>query len=167
MFKLQRDTVRGILGELGWPNAQTYTDKILLARLVQGMEEKKHRLDMVEPLYLKKALRAAAAAIANGDKLMLVDGPHEATKLPDHLGQPKPHGIVGTIRRLLLESTKENPISDEMLLETLRQKFPDREAESMRRTMEKQLSSVLRKKGHDVRRGPRGSWIQSKGDITK
>jgi hypothetical protein len=166
MFKLQRDTVRAILGELGWPNAQTYTDKILLARLVQSMEEKKKRLDMIESLYLRKSLRAAAAAVSNGEKLMVVSGPEEATKMPEHLGQPKPNGIVGTIRRMLLESTKQNPITDEMLLETLRQKFPDREAESMRRTMEKQLSSVLRKKGHDVRRGPRGSWIQPKEDVT-
>lgn len=166
MFKLQRATVRSILAELGWPNAQTYTDKMLLQRLQQGMEEKKHRLDLMEPLHLRKALRASIAAMANGETLVLVDGPHEATMIPKHLGQPKPHGIVGTIKRLLMESSKENPISDDMLLETLKEKFPDREVESMRRTMEKQLSSVLRKKGHDVRRGPRGSWIQPKGNIT-
>ena len=71
-------------------------------------------------------------------------------------------GVIATIVTCLEKATKRKPITKEEILDVLVEKFPDRESDSMKRTIGLAVPYKLKKeKGLDVQKSDKGFWIAS------
>ena len=77
--------------------------------------------------------------------------------------EPRKPGVIATIAKHVEKATKRKPISKEQLLEILVDEFPDRESDSMKRTIDVQLPARLRKeKDLNIVRNDKGSYYIDK-----
>jgi hypothetical protein len=73
-------------------------------------------------------------------------------------------GVIESIIEILRQHDESNPISKPAIVQDLVIRFPDRSENSMKSTVDQQVSSKLRKeRGLMVRKNNRGYWLPRSG----
>lgn len=161
-FKMYRKTAVGLLVELGYPNADKYPDSRIVRKLSLLTGVSSVEISTIEDRHLSRVLTSLMTALNRGDALEIVsdaEAPSRAIGAPP-LGRPRSdRGVIATIIKCLQKATYERPVTKVDILAVLKMEFPDRNPASMAVTLDKQVMSVLRSEGYDIRKCPRGFWI--------
>lgn len=81
---------------------------------------------------------------------------------PKKAGGPKGPGVIGTIVSMLTKATEKKPVTKENILDKLVETFPDRDRESMARTINVQIPNRIQNEKkltvHKNEKKPAGYW---------
>lgn len=120
--------------------------------------DKKKEVQVVEEGADEKLAKATGSK-GKGDK---GEEKEEGTKKkgPQKAGGEKGPGVIGTIIELLQKADENKPVSKDQILKELSKRFPDRDADGMKKTINIQLPTRIRKdKGFEVLKNENGYWI--------
>ena len=113
------------------------------------------------PAKAKKKAKAEPEADTDTDDEDVPAKAPKAKKKAKKNGEQRP-GVIASIVECLKKATEKHPITKAKILEALVSKFPDREEESMAKTVNVQLSYHLKTyKGLSVQRNDNGYWLDS------
>lgn len=187
--KLYRKTVVSLMEFLGWKSAENW-DNDRLAERLQKINDVYDEDDLGKPEDEKvaNALVDVLAGIEDGSEFEVVDGEEakakdgsddetaektekdegdffdEAEKKEDE--KPKKEkkekrpGVIATIAEVLEGASEEKPVTKDDILKVLVKKFPDREADSMKKTINVQVPTQLRnKKDINVQKNEKGYYV--------
>src|SRR5690606_3546912 len=89
------------------------------------------------------------------------DKPAAADKAPPKkAGGEKGPGVIASIIEFLEAASEEKPLSKDKIVERLAKRFPDRDPESMSKTVAVQVPNRLKSdKGLNIKKNDRGYWI--------
>lgn len=92
------------------------------------------------------------------------DKPAAAGKAPPKkAGGEKGPGVIASIIEFLEAASEEKPLSKDKIVERLAKRFPDRDPESMSKTVAVQVPNRLKSdKGLNIKKNDRGYWIAGK-----
>ena len=94
----------------------------------------------------------------DGDELV----PVKKKAPPKKAGGPKGPGVIGTIVGMLTKASEKKPVTKEQILDNLVETFPDRDRESMARTINVQIPNRIQNEKkltvHKNDKKPAGYW---------
>lgn len=94
------------------------------------------------------------------------EAPKKKGKKIEKAGDGKGPGVIGSIVEFLTAASEEKPISKDQILKKLEGRFPDRPAESMKRTINVQIPARIQKeKKVVVKKNDKGYWIAGKAKV--
>lgn len=176
-MKVNKSEFVKVLDAIGMPGS-TFTDD-QLQKKVQKLEKLKGdteiKDDDVNGLY-----EDIVAAVNKGDKITFVEeekkgkgkGKGKAGK-PSKNGRGGPAagnggvGIIASLIEWLQAASSGKPISKPQMLEKLEKRFPDRDSEGMKTTINIQVPSrITSDKGFKVKKNEKGYWIDGKSSAT-
>lgn len=174
-MKVNKSEFVKVLDAIGMPGS-TFTDD-QLQKKVQKLEKLKGdteiKDDDVNGLY-----EDIVAAVNKGDKITFFDEDEKKGKgkggkgkggKPSKNGRGGPAagnggvGIIASLIEWLQAASSGKPISKPQMLEKLEKRFPDRDSEGMKTTINIQVPSrITSDKGFKVKKNEKGYWIDGK-----
>jgi len=158
MFKIRRSTARNLLKQLGYEKADSYSDKLLVAKL-QYLKDLTEEDGLVVSGPYKRIFATLRRSLAAGETPKIVEEPDKGDGKPK--GRPKAEdGIHHTIIRMLTRASESRPLTKADILKELCEKFDDRDPQSMKVTLDKWVMSGIRNMGMNIKKSPEGYWIE-------
>jgi hypothetical protein len=172
--EIDREKARGLLEQIGLKNAAKADDAKILGRL-KLLDGEDDTLDVGK---FKKTYNKIVEANAAGAEIVLTGGDEEEEEAPkkgakkaEGKAAPKKGGkksgpgvgrgpgVIGEIAELLKKAKKNSPITKEEIVKHLAKKFPERSAESMKKTVAVQVPTrISAEKGLNVKKGDKGYY---------
>lgn len=158
LFKVFRTSAVNLLKETGYASADQYKDGLLAKKLHYLSDMTEGDCDKIKIPHLRRLITTLRRALARGDEVRIE--PDRAKPAAGKAGRPKSeNSIEANVVRMLSTANAADPITKRDMLAVLVERFPDRDADAMRDTLNKLVPSMLKKSGHDVRKNTAGFWI--------
>lgn len=186
-MKVDRSKLVKVFAEIGIPTAKRW-DLEKLQEKAAKLESLKEDDNEIEDEDLKTLYDDIVSAASQGKDIEVVDDEGEEEeeeapkaakgkkgaasangkpakgKAPPKKASEKGPGVIDSIMERLQKATPKKPATKEDVLSFLEERFPDRESEGMRRTIDIQVPNRLRAdKGVFVQKNANGYWIEGDG----